>query len=178
MPAISESLRHYAVGIGVSLVFALGVAFYVLLYLPQQEAFLRLRYFRVLERIGHNLQQRSTAFGKRNEAVQRRIVYRAHQIVDTLDTLAKNKQVVKKDSLWFETTLKQAANSLDNSLDNLRNPDFPPRFSRLDFPAAPLGKPNPKLPAPLLGAAAPPKSVGCPKASSCSLRCPASYPPK
>lgn len=79
MHAFTEPLRRNAVTIGLSLLMALGVAWYVLGYLPAREQDLRARYFRVVSRIGWNMQEKIGAFSKRSEAMVREIRYQAQQ---------------------------------------------------------------------------------------------------
>ncbi|WP_324674665.1 hypothetical protein [Hymenobacter sp. GOD-10R] len=78
MGSFTEPLRRNAVTVGLSLFIALGVAWYVLGYLPAREQDLRARYFRVMERIGENMQGKSRAFGKRSEAMVREIRYKVY----------------------------------------------------------------------------------------------------
>ncbi len=82
MGTFTEPLRRNAVTIGLSLLLALGVAYYVLAYLPIREEYLRARYFRVVERIGVNMQEKTRAFGKRGEAMAMQIRYEAYQAAD------------------------------------------------------------------------------------------------
>jgi hypothetical protein len=70
---VTESLRRHAVTISLSLLLGLGVAYYALGYLPAREEYLRARYFRVMSRIGENLQNKGQAYGKRVDAMRREI---------------------------------------------------------------------------------------------------------
>ncbi|UOG75175.1 cache domain-containing protein [Hymenobacter tibetensis] len=79
MHSFTEPLRRNAVTIGLSLLMALGVAWYVLGYLPAREQDLRARYFRVVSRIGWNMQEKIGAFSKRSEAMVREIRYEVPQ---------------------------------------------------------------------------------------------------
>ncbi|MBC8085490.1 MAG: hypothetical protein H7Z21_20005, partial [Hymenobacter sp.] len=73
MNSFTEPLRRHAVTIGLSLLLMLGVAYYALGYLPAREEYLRGRYFRVMSRIGENLQEKERAYGKRADAMRREI---------------------------------------------------------------------------------------------------------
>ncbi|HEX8329138.1 MAG TPA: cache domain-containing protein [Hymenobacter sp.] len=117
MASLPESFRRHAVGIGLSLVFALGVAAYVMVYLPQQEASLRLRYFRVVARIGENLKQRTDAFAKRNEAIQREVEYKLRQ------DLAGQSTRSGRDTAYFQNKAASIAGLKDHK----------PAFSYLKF---------------------------------------------
>ncbi|HEX8428151.1 hypothetical protein [Hymenobacter sp.] len=79
MNFVTEPLRRHAVTIGLSLLLVLVVVYYALGYLPAREAYLRARYFRVMSRIGENLQDKEKAYGKRVDAMRREIWHAAHQ---------------------------------------------------------------------------------------------------
>ncbi|MGY2134414.1 cache domain-containing protein [Hymenobacter sp. HD11105] len=69
------ALRSHVGTLLLAVFMALGVAYYVLTYLPQREAYLRARYFRVMARIGENMLSKVQISYKRSETMMREIRY-------------------------------------------------------------------------------------------------------
>lgn len=119
MNSFSEPLRRHAVTIGLSLLLVLGVAYYVLGYLPAREEYLRSRYFRVMSRIGENLQEKERAYGKRVDAMRREIEYRARR-----EKLVKNRYTFRSTPEEGEYTLVSDTLRQKWRRQNLNTPAF------------------------------------------------------
>ncbi|TGE27514.1 PDC sensor domain-containing protein [Hymenobacter metallicola] len=69
LSSLSGALQHHIGTLILSLVLAASVAYYALVYLPQRRHELEQRYFRVLARVGHNIQDRVRVHQRISEQV-------------------------------------------------------------------------------------------------------------
>ncbi|WP_345071841.1 hypothetical protein [Hymenobacter fastidiosus] len=76
LSSIATTLRHHLGTLALSFGLALGVAYYVLGYLPQRKKELEQRYFRVLTRTGQNLRERVKVYAKINEGAANAFICR------------------------------------------------------------------------------------------------------